>query len=419
MTIYTLPYGKTEIEFHLPGGRPVDIIAAPEAAPAADPLGEVCRALDNPLGGTRLEDFRGVRHAAIAVNDKTRPVPHHLLLPPLLERLAALGLPPQAITLIIATGTHVPMPPQDFGLTLPQEIIARYPVLCHDARDASQLAARGQTRRGVPVQVNRTYAEADLRIVVGNIEPHQFEGFSGGYKSAAIGLGGVEMINANHALMMNPASRLGEYETNPARQEVEEIGDCIGVHFALNTVLNHQKQIVHALAGAPRAVMQAGIPLCRQVCQVSAARRYGLVIASPGGHPKDINVYQAQKGLYHASLVARPGARLLLAAACPEGTGSRAYETWMQGKTSYAQIFEAFAREGFQIGRHKAYQLARDGSQVRLRLLSEMPPDFARFLLFDPIDNWQAAVDAAAAELPPGEPVAILPRASATIPDVT
>ena len=77
--------------------------------------------------------------------------------------------------------------------------------------------------------------------MVGNIEPHQFVGFSGGVKTAAIGLAGAETINRNHALMTHPDSRLGEYETNPARQDVEEIGRKVGIHLALNAILNQQK----------------------------------------------------------------------------------------------------------------------------------------------------------------------------------
>lgn len=418
MAVFSIPYGKQTLSFTLPDDRMVDIIAAPEVAPASDPLAVVCRALDNPVGGARLENFRSARSTAIAINDKTRPVPHAHLLPPLLERLEALGLPPQSITLIIATGTHPPMPPEEYSRVVPAEILTRYRVICHDAKDESQLVSRGQTVRGTPVWINRSYADADLRIVVGNIEPHQFQGFSGGVKSAAIGLAGTVTVNANHAWMTDPGAMLGEYENNPARQDIEEIGQKIGVHFALNAILNHKKEIVHVVAGEPCAVMQAGIPLSRKICQVAVSQRYALVIASPGGYPKDINVYQAQKGMYHACMVAQPQAAMLLAAACSEGSGSRSYETWMEGMTSYEQIFERFAREGFKVGPHKAYQIARDASKVRLKLLSEMAPEFARFLLFDPIDDWQAVIDEAAAALPPGERIAILPRASATIPYV-
>ena len=416
MPSYSIPYGKTNLNFEIPADRPVEIIAPPLVLGAPDPAALVAAALDAPLGGRRLADFGPLTSAAVAINDKTRPVPHALLLPPLLARLEAAGLRPEQITLYIAAGTHPPMPPEEFGMVVPPEILARYPVVCHDAADTANLVNLGQTPRGTPVWVNRGYAAADLRLVVGNIEPHQFQGFSGGVKSAAVGLAGEATINANHTMMMDPASALGEYEDNPARQDVEQIGERIGIHFALNAILNHKKEIVHVVAGAPRLVMQAGIPLSRQVCQVSVAAPYRLVIASPGGHPKDINLYQAQKGLAHARLVTQPGGTVILAAACPEGTGSQHYEDWMKDKTSLDQVFESFRREGYRIGPHKAFQLARDAAQVQVHFLSEMDPAFVRSLLLDPIADLQQALDACLAGLPPGEPVGVLPRAAATIP---
>ena len=123
------------------------------------------------------------------------------------------------------------------------------------------MVSLGKTRLGTPVQVNRLFAQADLRLVLGNLEPHQFMGFSGGVKTAAIGLGGRDTINHNHALMLDPRSDLARYEDNPARQDVEEIGRMMGVHFALNAVINESKQIVRVLAGEPQAVMRQGIPL--------------------------------------------------------------------------------------------------------------------------------------------------------------
>jgi nickel-dependent lactate racemase len=418
MAKFTLPYGKSELDFTLPDDRAVDVIRPPETPAASDPIACVKQALQEPVGGLRLEDFREARRAVIAINDKTRPVPHHLLLPPLLEQLESMGLSPESITLLIATGVHPPMPPEEFLQVLPETILSRYPVFCHDGRDESSLVHLGQTQRGTPVWVNRLFYQADLRIVIGNIEPHQFQGFSGGVKSAAIGLAGPATINHNHALMTDPGSRLGEYEHNPARQDVEEIGDKIGVHFALNAILNEDKEIVQVLAGDPRRVMQVGIPLARRVCQVTASQTYSLLIASPGGHPKDINLYQAQKGLYHASLIVRPGGTLILAAACPEGTGSSSYENWVIGKKSYQEVFERFAEEGFRVGPHKAYQIARDASKLKLRFLSEMAPDFARSLLLEPISDLQQAVDEALSQLPSGERIAILPQAVKTIPEV-
>jgi nickel-dependent lactate racemase len=414
----SVPYGHSSIPLTLPDDVQVDIIDPPAVSPAREPVQVVRVALDHPLGGVSLSKFASAKSVGIAVSDKTRPVPHQHLLPPLLEQLESLGIPSQAITLYIAGGTHPPMTPDEFPSILPDSIIERYAVISHDAAATDNLVYLGDTSRGTPVWANKAYAQADLKIVVGNIEPHQFAGFSGGVKSAAIGLAGTETITYNHALMTHPNAQLGAYETNPARQDVEEIGQKLGIQLACNAILNQSKQIVHVLSGDPRTVMQAGIPLSRQICQVEVPSIYNLMISSPGGHPKDINLYQAQKGLAHAALVTKPGGTIILAAACPEGTGSPHYEEWMPGKKSYEDVFQSFSAEGFQIGPHKAYQIARDASKVRFMFYSEMDVDFSKALLLNPITDLQAALDTALAELGPGEHVGFLPHASSTIPYV-
>lgn len=411
-----VPFGRTIKTAHIPESYPVDILEAPDPPAVTAPQQSVRDALDNLLGGIGWEDFRGAQSVAIAVNDKTRPVPHQHLLPPLLERLAALGVPDEAITFFVAVGTHPPMQAAEFPGILPEEIIRRYRVISHDAEDTDSLVFLGDTSRGTPVWSNRAYVQSDRKIVVGNIEPHQFAGFSGGVKSAAIGLSGMQTINHNHALMTDPDSLLGEYDTNPARQDIEQIGQKIGIHLALNAILNQHRQIIHVLAGDPRQVVRSGLEHSRSACQVSVSHPYSLVISSPGGHPKDINVYQAQKGLAHAALITRPGGTVILAAACPEGTGSPHYEAWMLGKTSYAEVIEQFHREGFQIGPHKAYQIARDASQVNLLTCTEMDLSLASALLLNPVADLQTAIDCSLTRLAPGEPVAVLPHAASTIP---
>jgi nickel-dependent lactate racemase len=413
---FSLPYGRTQLTARLEGAFQVELLAPAPVPPVADPGQAVRDALRNPLGGVRLANFAGARSAAIAVNDKTRPVPHAVLLPPLLQELANLGLPPGAITFVIATGLHAPMKEAEFAEVLPADIVGRYRVVSHDAA-ARDLVAFGLTRRGTPVQINRIFAQADLRLVVGNLEPHQFMGFSGGVKTAAIGLAGTDTINANHALMLDPRSDLARYDDNPARQEVEEIGRLIGVHFALNDVLNENKQIVRVLAGEPQAVVRAGIPSVLELYRVRVAAPFEVMVVSPGGHPKDINLYQAQKALGHAARVSRKGGTIILVAACPEGTGSRSYEDWVAGMASHEAVIERFKREGFRIGPHKAFQIARDASPRRVLLMSQMPSEFVRKLLLTPYASLESALALALKGLPPSARIGIMPWANATIPE--
>ena len=414
---FQLPYGKRTLEICIPEHLPVDLIAPLQTAPHTDPLSAVCNAVDAPVSGPRLTDYTQARSVAIAINDKTRPVPHHQLLPPLLATLKTMGIRPDITHFFIATGTHSPQPPEEFTTVLPADILADYPVSSHNCDDKSNLTYLGVSARGTPIWINSLFLQADLRIVVGNIEPHQFAGFSGGVKTAVVGLGGRATINHNHAMLSDPQAKLGVYTHNPTRQDIEEIGDRVGVHFAINAVLNADKHIVAVLTGNPRNVMQAGIPLARSICQVPVPMQYAVVIASPGGHPKDINIYQSQKGMAHAALITKPGGVLIITAACPEGSGSQGYESWMKDLHSYDAVFERYSSQGFQIGPHKAFQIARDASPLRLHWYSDLDPDFATRMLLNPVRNLQSALDQVFSQLDPGTRIALMPRASATIPD--
>jgi nickel-dependent lactate racemase len=412
---FQLPYGKTYQTLTLPDDRHVELIAPREIAAAPDPTRLVEEALDQPVGGVGLGDFSDAQSAAVVISDKTRPIPHAALYP-LLARLEKQGLPPDAITFLVANGSHAPMQPEEFTKVLPDDLLARYAVISHDCDDDANLVHLGQTLRGTPVWVNRHFVQADVRIVVGNIEPHQIMGFSGGAKSAAIGVAGRETINTNHRMMTDPRSRLGEYENNPARQDVEEIGRLMGVHLALNTILNRDKQIVHVLAGEPVAVMEAGIPRLCELVEVHVSAPFDLVITSPGGHPKDINLHQSQKALAHASLIAKDGGVVILVAACPEGTGSEGYERWMQGMNSYKDILDRFAREPFRLGPHKAFQIARDAARVCTLLVSDMPPDQVQSLLLTPASSLDEIIPPILSDLAADARIGVMLAANATLP---
>lgn len=411
----SLPYGKTQLSLELPDHLSVDVLQPHDTPPAPDPAAEVMAALDS----VDWQPFKGARSAAVAINDKTRPVPHDVLLPPLLERLEQIGIAHKRITLIIATGSHAPMTPAEFPSILPASVLQRYRVISHDIDAEHNIVRLGMTTRRTIVSINRTFLEANLRIAVGNVEPHQFAGFSGGVKSAVIGLAGWDTINGNHRMMAEPKAMLGSYEDNPVRQDIEDMGRIVGVHLALNSVLNDQKQIVRVFCGPPQDVMRTAIPLVRQMYQRIAAQPYDLIIASPGGYPKDINIYQAQKALGHVIHASRVGGAIILAAACSEGSGSAKYERWLSelclplGADVNRTVIERFRSEGFRVGPHKAFQIARDSIDRRVIWVTDLPNP-AQFGL-----RSAASLRAALYEVLDADPsiqrVAVLPYANATL----
>ncbi len=167
--------------------------------------------------------------------------------------------------------------------------------------------------------------------------------------------------------------------------------------------------------------MARGIPLLRAIYEVRVDEPFDLVIVTPGGWPKDINLYQAQKAFAHATMIARPGATVILVAECPEGTGSAGYERWMaeHGFQSHAAVLEAYAAEGYRIGPHKAWQIARDATRVNLVFVSAMPQELSERLLLNPAPSLDEAVRRALAALSERVRIAVMPFANATIPVLT
>lgn len=413
-----LPFGKSKISIDLPAGWPAEILRPNPATPVPDPAQEIRRSLDAPLGEKRLEDFRSARTVAIAISDETRPVPNRLILPILLSRLQEMGIPPSAITILIASGLHEPLSPGRFSNLLSPDMIGKYRVMAHDAR-AQDLVSCGKTSRGTPVQVNPFFHQADLRLVTGLIDPHQFVGYTGGVKCAAIGLAGAETIEANHSLLFHPKAVVGEIQQNPVRQDVEEIGKLMGVHFVLNVVLDETNQLLKSYSGDPLLVEKAGSEFCRAVYEIPVKQEYDVVIASCGGYPKDINVYQAQKGLAHATPLVKKGGDVILLAECPDGHGSETFHKTMKKYSNPEKLIEGFQKEKFRMGAHKAFLWARSLAKAGVYMVSSLNPDLAKDLMVQPAKDLSQALRSIESKYPRPPKVAILPKANSTYVRIT
>jgi len=417
---YHLPYGDNfipvSIDNHL---LHVDLIQPQKLTVInKDPISLVREALSAPLGGESLiNEIRPETQIAIVVNYKTRPVPNSELVLPLLQYLHEAGALQTNIHFFVASGTHLPMAVDELPLILGKDIPKTYQVHVHDCDQEDNLYEIGSTTRGTPVFVNRQFYNSDLKIVVGDIELHHFAGFSGGVKSAAIGLSGRSTINHNHKLLLDPNATLGEYEHNPLRQDIEEIGQLMGVNYALNAVIDENKQLVSVSFGDPKTVMRAGIQVVRRLSQIELKQPYDLVIASAGGYPKDINLYQSQKAMTHASFFCKPGGLIVLAAECREGAGSKGYLDFMENIKDPAEIFTKFANQEFSVGPHKALQIARILDRNPVYLHSLLTPELIAHLFLSPINLLSNDfTDFIRSHVPPDGRIAIIPYATACIP---
>lgn len=389
-----LKYGKGYEYLELPDDIMVDVFEPNKVPPLEDPLAALRAALDQPLGCPPLEERPAPRTVAIAVPDETRPVPLKLMLPPLLDRLRAAypSLRGEDITIVVGGGLHPPADDAQLARILPQDL-GGCRVVAHDA-EHSPLARFGTTSRGTPVEVNAAYGAADLRLVLGMVDAHQFVGFTGGAKGVSIGCASAAMIEANHRLMRDPAAVVGVIENNPVRLDLDESGRLAGVALAVNMVLDAAKRPVAVLAGDPPTVMRAAARVTAGVYGLAFRKPYDIIVASCGGYPKDICLYQAQKGLNTAMQCAAPGARVLLVAKCEQGIGDEVYHGYVRRFPCAHALKKDFESGAFRMGAHKGYLFARATTQFEVVVHSDLPPETLRECLLtsgrlqSTVNNW-------------------------------
>ncbi len=415
---FNLLYGNKDIQISIAENREIDVIEPNYSFSSAINYTDIRNEINKyfTMDKSFITDWSKL-NLIIVLNDKTRPVPNNLLLPPLLSVLNEKGVMKNNIKFLIASGTHTPMRKEEYYLILPEEIVKTYKIYSHNCDEEAKLTYKGVTSRGTPVYVNSLFDDATIKIVVGDIEPHHFAGFSGGVKGAAIGLAGRKTINANHTFFTDENAKVGNYQSNPLRQDIEEIGQLIGVDFALNAILDEEKTILKVFFGRPLEVIKNGIKFSRTLSFVPTKEHYDLVISSAGGYPKDINFYQAQKALTHASLFCKPNGMVFLVAQCIEGIGSEKYVQFMKGLSSYTEVIDKFESVVFEVGPHKAYQVARIASKIRFKLFSSIKLPLLSELLIESIISIDEEIKKYIDLLPLDAKILILPYATATIPE--
>jgi nickel-dependent lactate racemase len=409
-----LAYGRGTLAVELPSGCRVDRVEKQPVAPLADPEAALRAALERPLGTPPLRELaRGHRDAVIAISDHTRPVPNALLLPPILDALRAGGLPPEAVTVLVATGLHRPSGDAELREMLGSELARTLRIAQHDARDPASHARLGRTASGVPVAIDRRFVEGGLRIATGLVEPHLMAGYSGGPKAVCPGLAAVETIRVLHGpALLEGRVAPGLLDGNPLQRELVVIARRVGVHFALNVALDRERRVAALACGELEASHARAVAFVEAESLVSLDEAVDLVVVSGGGHPLDATFYQAIKGIAAASAVVRPGGAILLCAALAEGVGSPSFEALLRETPSAAAFERRLEDPGFfAVDQWMVQHLCQARRRARVLLYSDgLRGTRAAGLLVEPVATPEEGVERALRGIGAGARVAVLPQ---------
>ncbi|MGI8459642.1 MAG: nickel-dependent lactate racemase [Propionibacteriaceae bacterium] len=322
-----LAYGRDRLRLQLPAHARPAVIRQAQLPALPDPEGAVLRALAAPIDAAPLTELaRGRTSACIVVCDTTRPVPNRLFLRPMIEQIAAAGVPLHTITVLVATGLHRPNEGDELAELIGDPwVLSHVRVENHDARDDAGHRMLGRTAtRGTPVGLDARFVEADLRIVTGLVEPHFMAGWSGGRKVIAPGVAHHETIRTLHSarFMADPRATQCVLEGNPLHEEQVAIVGMLGEVYALNTVIDEERRLAHVTFGSVVASHLASVEVVAASVRVSVPRRFRTVVTSAAGHPLDTTFYQTIKAMVTPLDVLEPGGTLIIASACAQGLGS-------------------------------------------------------------------------------------------------
>ena len=414
-TEVNLKYGTQYHKITVPTKNIMNILVPEDLPTVNDQLEEVRNSLRSPISSEPLGVMaKGKENVIILCSDITRPSPSYLLVPPILDELNAAGITDDKITVIFGLGYHRPHTEEEKKKLVGIEVYNRVKCIDHDRNNCVHI---GDTKIGTPIWVFEPITKSDFIIATGNLEFHYKAGYSGGNKALMPGVCSKDTIQANHVMMIQPGTMPGKLDGNPMREDIEEAGKMAGVKFIVNAVLNSKKEIVKCVSGHPIRAHREGCKYIDMMYKRPISEMADIVICCPGGHPKDINLYQAQKGFENASYAVKDGGIIILYAKCGELLGEPNFEDWMMRAKSPDDPIK-WVQEGFILGAHKAVVYCMVLQKKKAYLISDLPDDLAKKCFFNPEKSVEEALEKALIEMGQDAKVLIMPSANSTLPYV-
>lgn len=422
--LYKLPYGENSIDVDYDESNVIEVLTSKPLEALYDLKESITNALQNPVGTKQLKEIvKPGERICIIVGDMTRLwVRHDLFLPYILDELNEAGIRDDDICIVSATGAHRNQSDDEHRMIVGDAVFNRVKVNDHDSQDNENLICLGTTSRGTPVWINRMVHEADRIIVTGGVVHHFLAGYGGGKKAILPGVCGYETIMANHKLSLDPSGSgadpsvcAGRLRGNPLNDDMIEATNMTHVDFSVNVVINDDGEIGYVSCGDIVLAHEKAASVVDEYFSVPIERYADLVIASCGGYPKDINLYQTYKTMYNAKRAVKDGGIVIILSESREGIGN---DKFMSIFTDYENRSsrEAHLKDDYDIASFEGYTVSlweEDGDFV---VISSIPDKKIKAMGLIPAHSMDDALKYAYRKLSENPQAYIMPHGSTTFP---
>ena len=350
-----LPYGSSDIPARVPEERLADILKPRARETGIDPVEEAKRLIESN------HDFQDAAKRAkricILLGSNSITQLTSVLTQTVLESLVAIGAAASSVTVLRTAGAQEPNP------TLLGE--ARTEV--HDPI-SSPVTSVSDLKCNFPVTLNSCFTEADVRIVIGELKPHNFLGYCGLSDTIFPGLASKDSVQGHLS------NRKGGAVSDLIQERVE-IANSFSDLFSLGFVLDANLLPAKIALGKFHTCLEDLKSAVQSMCTVSVERAADVVIMSAGGKPADESLLTAVETVPVAIPALKKDGVLIVAAECPNGHGDTEFYEWCAERKE-PRYLEARLRHNFNYNGYKAVSLLRTRERHRIYLVSTMPDHY-------------------------------------------
>jgi len=319
-----LPYGDTEVYVSVELESLIQIAELVEVEPEKTATEILTEAIMEPSGQTLETLIEPGVNVAIAVDVYSSPQAVVQALSLLSKMLVELIVPKDRITILLGSGEF-----EKENRILRDAIndtpeLKEIQIIDH-TRNTTNLVELGETIKGTPVEVNRRYHEAKLKIAIGETRIDYLTGYAGAHSSIIPGLASPKTINEYKRTYFDTEVTPGTIELNPIKEDVLEAVAKTGIDFALNLVTNKEGRIIAAHGGGYEESWGKAINSLADKPEITTEGNADIVIVSAGGAPYDQSLYQSLWALRNASKTVKRNGAIVLLAQCLNGLGAEAF----------------------------------------------------------------------------------------------
>jgi nickel-dependent lactate racemase len=259
---------------------------------------------------------------------------------------------------------HAPDSVEAIRQNVGKVVVDRVEVINGEPDNEEAMVLMGETSLGTPVEVDRRFAGADIKIGTGNVTPCMLAGWSGGGKIVLPGVVSRRTIYENHKRFtgilaeLECGSLLGIMPPqNIVRADIDEAATKSGIDMVINTVLDTRNNMVAVQAGEHVSVHRAAIEKSLAYTQVKVPQAVDVLVTGVGEVNYEVSLFQGGSRVCGGvDRYLKDGGTLIMANECREGIYEgfehEEFREWMRQMPTPAKLREL--TESLEIGGEKS-----------------------------------------------------------------